>query len=261
MGQHSSLIHPHPHHAHLHPRPEWKLQNVSGKDAKFSAQLEDKSAKDSPFILSYHHPYYCQKSPFWALLPLFVLSYHNLLPRAFTPTSKGNFGGKFILEMARSWNIWATATVIVCLNFKPLLLCLCGECSSELPPLPASKVSKDLQSVTRSGIKISQKTVRTRRRFTTLCVSLSFCRWSVVELSEKAAESFCRSWQRSGQCGHSVDMLGQRLFCASRPVALYSCPVAQLPSPAWACYSVPLLCLVNWNKRCDIPHLHNVILH
>ena len=120
MVQHSSLIHPHPHHAHLHPRPEWKLQNVSGKDAKFSAQLEDKSAKDSPFILSYHHPYYCQKSPFWALLPLFVLSYHNLLPRAFSPTSKGNFEGKFILEMARSWNIWATATVIVCLNFKPL---------------------------------------------------------------------------------------------------------------------------------------------
>ena len=169
-------------------------------------------------------PYYCQKSPFWALLPLFVLSYHNLLPRAFTPTSKGNFGGKFILEMARSWNIWATATVIVCLNFKPLLLCLCGECSCELPPLPASKVSKDLQSVTRSGIKISQKTVRTRRRFTTLCVSLSFCRWSVVELSEKAAESFCWSWQRSGQCGHSVDMLGQSSF-----VPVPSCQVAQLP--------------------------------
>ena len=34
--------------------------------------------------------------------PLFVLSHHNLLPQALTPTSEGNFGRKFILQTPRS---------------------------------------------------------------------------------------------------------------------------------------------------------------
>ena len=135
-------------------------------------------------------------------------------------------------------------------------LCLGGECSCELPPRTASKVSKDLQSVTRSGIKISQKTVRRHagglRRWG-LGVSLSFCRCLSVELSEKAAESFCGSWSVCPQCGQTW---ANPLLCCSCPVlpclALSTCSCPVLPLP---CLSTNLktnfsgLVQVNWAKR------------
>ena len=163
-------------------------------------------------------------------------------PRGIYPaTSEGNFRGKFIPVMPRSWNISACA-VIVCLTCKPPL-CLGWECSCELPPRTASKVSKDLQSVTRSGIKISQKTVRRHagglRRWG-LGVSLSFCRRLSVELSEKAAESFCGSWSVCPQCGQTW---ANPLLCCSCPVL----PFLALSTNLRTNFSDGVQ--VNWAKR------------
>ena len=138
---------------------------------------------------------------------------------------------------------------------KPTL-CLGGECSCELPPRTASKVSKDLQSVTRSGIKISQKTVRRHagglRRWG-LGVSLSFCRCLSVELSEKAAESFCGSWSVCPHCGQTW---ANPLLCCSCPVLPLPCLVNLLrPVLPFLALSTCLrtnfsdVVQVNWGKR------------
>ena len=198
MAQHSSLIHPHPATPTHLQGPSENCRTCLEKMQNFPPSLKiNQPRTHSPFILSYHHPgpIIAKRVPF-ELCSLCLFYRTTIFSPRHLPLLLKVILGANLSSKCRVPEIFEprTATVIVCLNFKPLLLCLCGECSCELPPPPASKVSKDLQSVTRSGIKISQKTVRTRRRFTTLCVSLSFCRWvPFVELSEKAAESFCRS--------------------------------------------------------------------
>ena len=176
------------------------MQNVSGKDAKFSAQLEDKSATDSPpqrhpILPTRLPPKLLPKESLLSSAPL-CLFYRTTIfsPRHLPLLLKVTLGANLSSKRRVPEIFEPGATVIVCLNFK-LPLCLCGECSCELPALAASKVSKDLQSETRSDIKISQKNCEDTLEV--YDVGDSVCPWAFVvgwlELSEKATESFCPS--------------------------------------------------------------------
>ena len=186
-------------HAHLQG-PSENCRTCLEKMQNFPPSLRINQPRTPPcnFILSYppgSHPKLLPKESLLSSAPLCLFYRTTIFSPRHLPLLLKVILGANLSSKRRVPEIFEPgATVIVCLNFK-LPLCLCGECSCELPALAASKVSKDLQSETRSDIKISQKNCEDTLEV--YDVGDSVCPWAFVvgwlELSEKATESFCRS--------------------------------------------------------------------